>query len=128
MNYQERISKLETFKTQISGGTTENSTDGFSSDIAEWSGGSSKGKYTTYISKVISDSKKISKQKKKFLADIDTRIDYIQNQFNNEFNRYRTVVNSIHDSDIEKRKTKKQDYLNSLTIDSSVKSKLRNSI
>ncbi|WP_317914605.1 hypothetical protein [Carnobacterium maltaromaticum] len=128
MNYQERILKLKTFKSEISGGATENSTEGFSNEVSDWTGGNSKKGYNNYVKIVKKDAEKIAKKKAIFLVEIDKQISLVQKQFNQEYNAHLMHTNSIYESDPEKRKTKKREYINKLNIDSSVKAKLRSSI
>ncbi|WP_207694353.1 hypothetical protein DOK67_0000939 [Enterococcus sp. DIV0212c] len=125
MNYQERIAALESFKTTVSNGTIEDSAASFTTEIPGWVGGeTAKNGYDNYVNKVKADTAKIVTKQSSFISKIDSRISSIQTQFDLEYARYSSQMNSIYDKDVKKKKEKKQNYYNSLQIDSSVKAKI----
>lgn len=48
-NYQDRINKLQRFKSNVSSGGTEDNIAGFSTEVNDWKGGSSKSGYDHLI-------------------------------------------------------------------------------
>lgn len=125
MNYQERISALETFKSAISGGEIVDSTASFTSDISGWAcGETAKTGYNLYVERVKTDVAKITTKKQDFISKIDSRISSIQAQFDFDYMFHKTQLNAILDKDTNKMKEKKQNYCNSTSMDSSVRAKL----
>jgi hypothetical protein len=125
MNYQERISALENFKSVISAGMIEDNVSLCSEEVSEWSECSSKEKFKTYITKIKEDASKSSGKKADFLDDIDKQISAIQLKFDQEYYSYRTLFFSKDDKDPVKDRQLKIDRLSNLSIDDSVKRKIR---
>lgn len=126
MNYKERISALESFKASISGGAIEDSAASFTTEISGWVGGeTAKNGYDGYVNKVKADTAKITGKRDSFTSKIDERISSIQAKFNEEYNLNSWYFKMKHESDPIKDKQKKRQQLNILSIDDSVKAKIR---
>lgn len=126
MNYKERISALESFKASISGGTIEDSASSFTTEISGWAGGeTAKSGYDGYVNKVKADTAKITGKRDSFTNKIDERISTIQARFDEEYNLNSWYFQMKQDSDPLKDKEKKRHQLNILSIDDSVKAKIR---
>ena len=125
MNYQERISALESFKSAVSDGTIEDSAASFTTEISGWVGGeTAKNGYDGYVNKVKADTAKIVGKKASFIDKIDERISSIQSKFDSEYTTFSSHIRGLHDKDPVKKREKRQIYFNSLQIDSSVKAKI----
>lgn len=107
MNYQERISALQSFKSAISAGTIEDTAASFTTDITGWSGGeTAKQGYDSYVNKVKKDTAKAVTKKSSFIDKIDERINSIQTKFNNEYATYSSQISALYDKDLKKREKK----------------------
>ncbi|MBP2099095.1 hypothetical protein [Enterococcus rivorum] len=125
MNYEQRISALEQFKSSISNGTIEDNASSFSENVSGWKGGTAKDKYKTYISKVKKETSKAVTKRAAFLSKVDERIAYVQAKFNAEYQSYSAYFIGISDVDPIKDKQKKRIKLNGMSMDESVRNKIR---
>lgn len=127
-NYQDRINKLQRFKSNVSSGGTEDNIAGFSTEVNDWKGGSSKSGYDHLIQSTKKETATITKKKQQFLEDVSKRITYVEGLFQSEYNanvgRYHVKL----DKDPKKNRTKLLQRLERSGIDSSVKAKIRQTI
>lgn len=129
MDFTERKQKLESFKSTLASKTIDSSTiTSFEKQISSWKFGVSQTGYENFISKVISKVDKVEEAVTQINSDIDSRIDYLEQEIEHQYNSNKHLLYSVSSNGGKKKKPEinaeiRQKIINA-NLDSTVQKKL----
>lgn len=105
MDFTERKQKLESFKSTLASKTIDSSTiTSFEKQISSWKFGVSQTGYENFISKVISKVDKVEEAVTQINSDIDSRIDYLEQEIEHQYNSNKHLLYSVSSNGGKKKK------------------------
>jgi hypothetical protein len=129
MDFTERKQKLQSFKSTLSSKKIDASTiTSFEKEISSWKFGVSQTGYENFISKVISKVEDLEEAVTQINSDIDSRIQYLEQEIEHQFNSNKYLLYSVNSNGGKKKKAEinteiRQKIINA-DLDSTVQRKL----
>ncbi len=129
MDYTERKTKLSNLKTKLSGKSVDASqVTSFKKDIPEWKYGVSQNGYDRAVEKIISESNTLKGVKSIIIADINSRIDYLDQLIEMQYNsnkhlvyNFKVPTKDLKQADID---SETRQRIRNANLDSSVEKRL----